>query len=295
MKQRLLNAIRDEALWEPGMRVAIAVSGGPDSTALAHLLQATVGVHRAELSVVHVDHGWSDASVGWAEHVRAFAERLGLPFHVERVACEPSETAARSARFRVFQALDTDRVALGHHRDDQVETVLLHLLRGTHGRGLRGMLPRRDRYVRPLLGFDRDELRAWCDRNGLATLDDPSNDDPRHLRTRLRRLVGALEQTRAGASDAIAHLAGIQAEENAFLEGLAARVELDRPSLVGAPRVLRRRRLRQWLDPITSGPLDAVLVAVERGRGVVELDSSRSVRVTGDRVELVLNAPAPLG
>lgn len=284
MKQALVRTIRERQLWEPGERVAIAVSGGADSTALAHLLRQTRGLHGGVLSIVHVDHGWSDASEAWAAQVQALAVTLDLPFQLERVACERSEASARAARYAVFEGLEVDRVALAHHRRDQVETVLINLLRG--GRGLRGMRARRGRYVRPLLDADPDALRSWCDRHGLAFVEDPSNTDPAFLRTRVRALLPALEEAREGAGAAIARAAAHHAEDDALLEALASELPLERVALASAPPPLARRRLRQWLEPVTAGPLDALLAAIQRGSGVVQVDGERRVRVSADRIVL---------
>lgn len=282
MKQQVIASIRRWDLWNAGDRVAVAVSGGPDSVAMLHVLHANRALHGAELSVVHIDHGWHEDSGGWARRVDALAVQLGLPCTIESVRCAHDEAAAREARYRVLDALPVDRVALGHHADDQAETVLINLLRG--GRGLRGMAPRRGRYVRPLLDATRDELRAWCSRHDLGFVEDPSNQDPRHLRTRVRELVPVLEGIRPGSSGALARLARNAALEDALLEELAAELPLETGPLAVAPRPLVRRRLRQAFEPITDGPLEALVDAVRARRGVVELPGGRRVRVTADRI-----------
>lgn len=282
MKQQVVEAIRRNALWEPGQHVAIAVSGGSDSQVLALLLQQTAGLHGGVLTVVTIDHGLHPDAPRWTERVEDLAARLGLPCEVHRVQVDGrSEAAARRARYAVFDALAVDRVALGHHRDDQAETVLLNLLRGTQGRGLQGMAPRRGRYVRPLLGFERADLRAYGARYGLEPVEDPANDDPDYLRVRIRHdVLPLLEQVRAGAIQALTEVGLRQAEDDAVLEELAAELPLTVRGLRSAPLALARRRLRQVLGNPTRGPIEAIMAAVQRGQGTVQLDSERWVQVS---------------
>ena len=293
MKQQVIAAIRRNQLWEPGQHVAIAVSGGADSQALALLLLATAPLHGGVLSIVTVDHGLDPASGRWIEVVAGLADHLGLPLQTHRVQVDGrSEDAARRARYAVFEKLSCDRIALGHHRDDQAETVLLNLLRGTQGRGLRGMAPRRGRYVRPLLGIGRAALRSWGELHGVQPIVDPANADPDFLRVRLRsEVLPLLEQIRPGATTALVEVGLRQAEDDAVLEGLAAQLQLTVASLGAAPRALARRRLRQALGDPTRGPIEAVLDVVDRGRGSVQLDGERVLRVADGH--LVLSGPDP--
>ncbi|MGE0711869.1 MAG: tRNA lysidine(34) synthetase TilS [Planctomycetota bacterium] len=195
------------ALLTPGARVVVAVSGGGDSTALLLALAAVRAQLPLELSVACLDHGWRSASEGAAEreHVAALASSLGLPCDAERVAAGSldgsREAGARRARYdflaRVAAARGARAVALGHTREDQVETVLGRILRGTSLRGLGGMPARRRLsrraacvwVVRPLLELGREEARAYLRARGVSWREDPSNADTSLARNRLRRHV----------------------------------------------------------------------------------------------------------
>jgi tRNA(Ile)-lysidine synthase len=172
--------------------------------ALLHLLHRTRDLHPWELRVVHVDHGLHPESGAVAERVAARAAALGLPCTVGRLSLpqDASETVAREARFAWFreqlERLPGAVLLTGHHRDDQVETVLMRVLRGSGPGGLAGMAPVAGRVIRPLLPFARAELRSYLEELGAEgggegggedAWDDPANRDPRHLRSWLRVLL----------------------------------------------------------------------------------------------------------
>lgn len=297
MRQQLLRAVRAHSLWAPGERVAVAVSGGRDSMALLHLLVATRGTHRAVLSAVHVDHGLHPESGRWAGFVRDWCQDREIPVQVHRVeVVGGSEAAARSARYAVFDALETDHVALAHHARDQAETVLLNLVRGTGPRGLGGMAFRRGRYVRPLLGTSTASIGRYAATECLTWVEDPSNSTDTPLRNRIRRhLIPALEALRAGAVDALSRSASIAAEDAGFLDDLASTLPLDLAALQQAPRPLARRRIRQLHPGLTVGQVEAVLAAIRAGRGEVQIGRTTSIRVVASGVRLHEASGSPSG
>ena len=179
----------------------VAVSGGADSVALLDLLAGIAAQRRLQLIVAHADHGIQPDSPRVATLVAALAARYACCCEIGRLELggEAGETAARSARYAWLEAtrkrLDADWIVTAHHQDDQVETVLLRALRGSAPAGLAGMASRsRNGVVRPLLGFTHGELVAHVRERGLDFHEDPANEDPRHLRSWLRRdLLPVLE------------------------------------------------------------------------------------------------------
>jgi tRNA(Ile)-lysidine synthetase-like protein len=178
---------------EPGPAL-VAVSGGPDSLALLDLLAALAGDHHLALIVAHVDHGIGANSASIAERVRAAAERYSVPFEIERLSLgsEATETVAREQRYAALRRIARRTGALhlvtAHHADDQAETVLMRLLRGSGPAGLAGMRSRPG-LLRPLLPFRRAELAQYLQEQGIEGWPDPANLDPRHLRSWLRAEV----------------------------------------------------------------------------------------------------------
>lgn len=216
-----------EAVHLPGTRIGVGISGGGDSVALLRLLLPLQESGRCAITVIHVDHGWRPESASEADWVRALAEAHGLPFRSETLPTAreksgsfTSEAAARAGRLAAFARIAReerlDAVALGHTADDQAETVLMRILRGTSLQGLAGIRPCSGlvidgvplRLWRPLLGRTRSDLRALLKALGQRWLEDPSNDTPRFLRNRIRaELLPLLEQLRPGMVGRICDLA----------------------------------------------------------------------------------------
>lgn len=239
------------------------------------------GSRSLDLVAAHFDHGLREESRREAEGVARRCRAVGVPCRIGRPEERPEATqeALRRARYRFLEEeadrLGADRVATGHQADDQVETILFRLERGTGLRGLRGIPERRGRVVRPLLGFGRGELQAWLEERGVSWLDDPSNRDPRWSRARLRsRTVPALEEAWGGPL----HLRLRQLSEVA---GRADRA-LDRRARTVLERALAGRggpwgeeafRLRR--DPLAAAHPEV------RARCVRILARRLDVRVTG--------------
>src|SRR5216117_4620585 len=190
----------------PGPGTAlVAVSGGADSVALLDLLHAAAAEHGLVLFVAHADHQIQPGSDAVARQVRDLAARYGLPFELGELGLGPgaTETAARRARYAwlgdVKRRLEARYLVTAHHRDDQVETILLRVLKGSGPAGLAGIAARaRGGLVRPLLPFTRAELAAHVAERALPAHDDPANRDPRHLRSWLRTALLPLLHERLG-------------------------------------------------------------------------------------------------
>jgi tRNA(Ile)-lysidine synthase len=176
-------------------RVLVAVSGGSDSLALLDLLAEAAGDFRLELVIAHVDHGIHPASAAVGERVRELAASYGLPSLDRRLelGSAASETVARAARYRALEAMrreaGADWIATAHHADDQAETVLMRVVRGSGPAGLAGMASRHGRLIRPLLSFRRADLARHVLSIGLLAWEDPANADPKHLRSWVRERV----------------------------------------------------------------------------------------------------------
>lgn len=188
-------ADRLTALTEEGAVCLLAVSGGPDSLALLDLLHRGTPIHHRHLLVAHVDHGIAAESAAVAATVMAAAEARGLRYVTTtlQLGASTTETKARLARREALRALASESgatvIVLAHHADDQAETVLLRLLRGSGPAGLAGMAPRNGPWVRPLLDIPRDRLAAHLTAVGITAWQDPANRDVRHLRSWLRQEV----------------------------------------------------------------------------------------------------------
>jgi tRNA(Ile)-lysidine synthase len=194
--ERFRAHLRTARLFTRPGPVVVAVSGGADSVALLDLLYGVAPELGLSLVVAHADHGIQSDSRTVGQSVGALATKYGLPFELGELHLGPdaTETAARRARYAwltdVRRRHRARYLVTAHHRDDQVETILLRVLRGSAPAGLAGMAARaRGGLVRPLLPFTRAELQAHVAARGLASHDDPANRDPRHLRSWVRQAL----------------------------------------------------------------------------------------------------------
>jgi tRNA(Ile)-lysidine synthase len=233
LKQEILASLKKQGMLRPGDRVGVAVSGGADSVALLLLLLELREKLGTVLSVVHFNHKLrGKASDADEAFVAKLAAKHGLEFHADHrdVAKMASrehinlEDAGRRARYQFFELLADDglitRVATAHTSDDQAETVLAHILRGTGLAGLGGIRPVAGRVIRPLLEFRRSELRAYLLARKQSWREDASNQDTSRMRARIReKLLPLLEKEfQRAAVEHLTTLARIASEEEAFLQ-----------------------------------------------------------------------------
>ena len=268
-------------------RFVVALSGGLDSTVVLHaLVRSSVpeGVR-----AIHVDHGLHPDSRIWRDHCRGACEALQVDFVDARVdarSCrgESPEAAARDARYGRLrgETASGDTIVTGHHADDQLETVLLQLIRGAGPAGLAGMprLARFDRgwLCRPLLGFRRSDLETWAGEQGLAWLEDPSNRELGYDRNYLRHeVLPAVTRRWPAAALSAVRSAGHCAEAvelmadlaDSDLQAITRGRNLAVPPLAGMSDARRRNVLRRWL----------------RGRGLAAPDASRMGAILRDVID----------
>ena len=284
-RSQALSSADIDALFDPFVRakaLLIAVSGGPDSTALL-LMAAEWSKRRGKprIEAATVDHGLRPESANEAKAVGEICARLGVGHRVlQWKGVKPTsrlQERAREARYRLLvdhaKAIGADALMTAHHADDQAETVLFRLLRGSGVAGLRGMdlTTARDgmTIARPLIGLKKRDLIAFANARGAPFIDDPSNTDPRFARTRLRALLGRLgeEGLDAGALDRLARRARETEEALAHLTAeVEARVGAEGPidarTLFAAPIAIAHRILTRRIA--AAGGRDASRIGLEK-------------------------------
>lgn len=316
LEQRVLRTLRAEALAPPGSHGVVMVSGGPDSLALLHLLHAAAGPLGLRLTVLHCDHGLRAESAAEAAWVAEQARALGLEtvtVRAEHLAGRHAGLQAEARAWRLAEAerLRTDRgadwIAVGHQREDHLETWLLKWLRGAHLLHLRGLEPRSGAVVRPLLAITRAELTAYLQARGLTWVEDPSNASPRYRRNRVRHeLLPLLEALSGGGLGA--HLDGLAEQGRALEAWLDAQLTaapppantpdapphwVDATALAALPAPLQAHALHGFVQARLPGELAHTHVrAVQRllaGGGnawTLHLPGRRRLRRLGDRLLL---------
>lgn len=208
--------------------VVVAFSGGLDSMVLLHAASSVATEAAIDISALHVHHGLSANADAWANCCGDLCEALGVPLTLRRVEVpsntgEGVEAAARRVRHKALADHSADWILLGHHADDQAETVLHNLLRGAGVRGAAAIPESRGRILRPLLGLTRDTLLAYARSHGLGWIEDESNADRRYTRNFLRLdILPAIAARFPRANEQLAAAAFRFSEANALLDNLAA-------------------------------------------------------------------------
>ncbi|AVL96169.1 tRNA lysidine(34) synthetase TilS [Microbacterium paraoxydans] len=297
-----------------GSTVVVAVSGGADSLALAAATAFEAAKVGVRATAVTVDHGLQQGSAEVAAETGRIAGRLGLEALVLRVEVDGDggpEAAARDARYRVLRdaagEIGARAVLLGHTLDDQAETVLLGLARGSGATSLQGMAPDREdddglRWLRPLLRVRRETTRAFCGAAELQPWEDPHNTDDRYTRVRVRRHVLPVLETQLGPgiAEALARTAEqLREDAEAFdemihetiediVEHAEAGISVSVAALAANPAALRNRIIRLVVDSEFGASLSraqtievARLVTDWSGQGPIDLPGCAAVRQGG--------------
>ena len=303
--------------------ILLALSGGADSVALFALLREYAKKHGAPLAAAHVNHKLRGAdSERDAAFCRALAEANGIPFYlleadVATLAAQNRrgiEEEARMVRYEFFGKLMRDRhiplLVTAHHADDNAETVLLHLTRGSGLRGLCGIAPVRDfedgKLLRPLLSVTKGEILAFCEEHELPYVTDVTNDDTDYARNRIRHeVMPALRRINPSVTESMARLCKNAARDNDFMEESAAAFlalhERDDGSipldpLKSAHPALAARVVARLLDALLDEPCsvhtEAVLRLVADGNPHASLDLGKNVRACIENGSLHLTTEA---
>jgi tRNA(Ile)-lysidine synthase len=331
LPKRVLRFIEEHELFRVSEPLIVGLSGGPDSVCLLHILASLKRTLGIKLHIAHLNHllrgAESDAD---AEYVAGIARDLGIPATIERRDVKAYqrehrlslEEAAREVRYAFFSnvaaSLSTGTVAVGHTADDQIETILMHLVRGTGIAGLRGMQPLSTlslpdgtqlRVARPLLDVRREETEAFCAAQGLSPRSDSSNYWPNQLRNRVRsQLIPLLREYNPDVEEALlrtaraadADLAHID-EEVSRLWGHVAReqpdgIAIDRSVFSSLHPALKRHLIRSALQrllgdlqDVESVHIESLLEAIAKPAGK-RLSLPRSLAFYGDYEHGLLTA-----
>ncbi len=318
LMDKVERTIREERLLAPQCAVVAAVSGGPDSTALLHMLHRLSHTWGFRLIAAHVNHQFrGPESDREAEQVAKFAAELGLPFEAVEIdvpayirsrSLNPQE-AAREKRYEflldVANRHRAEHIALAHHADDQAETVLMRIIRGTGSSGLAGIPVQRTergvKLVRPLLRVCKSELVEYCREQGLSYAQDSSNEQRKYFRNQIRldalpylrrynpRLPQALNRLAAAARDDEEFMrseARKRADQIVRME--AGRCDFSRKAFLEQPIALQRRLIKLILNYLALEEFSIEFVNLEHIRGSIARETPGTIKLdVGERIRLV--------
>jgi tRNA(Ile)-lysidine synthase len=289
---QFLDTVEQYRLVEPGERVLIGVSGGADSICLLDLFRVVAKRWRLELFAVHINHQLRQTAERDERFVKDLLESWGVNLSVVKVDVTNYayrhklgiEEAARALRYqryyRVAKQLKCNRVALGHNADDNLETVILNLIRGAGLRGLSGIPLRRDIFIRPLLRVRRDAIRNYLRAREINWVEDETNEDVRFRRNMVRQeVIPVLKRINPAVVENVARGAAIIAAEDMFLDflatrvlekvsrGVARRVIIDNQEFNSYNNVLKRRMIKVLLPQIDADATERLIFLIERNKG----------------------------
>ena len=315
LESRVLSLIREHNLLAGQQCLLVAVSGGQDSVCLLHVLAKLQTELKVKLHVAHLDHQLRGAeSESDARYVARLAKKLDIPCTIEkrdvkayraRHRLSPEE-AAREVRYtflsEVAQSIGTDRVAVAHTAGDHIETVLMHLIRGSGARGLRGLQPvslwqssgKGIVVVRPLLSVSREETAAYCRRRRLMPHLDTSNLDLLPLRNRIRlELLPLLQNYNPRIADALQRTSRLAGEALDFLDEECSRLKdgivrqqgdiflFDKAEFLKIPAVLQRHLLRLTIEEIMGNLNDIESRHIEQIMDALALSAGKTLTLPG--------------
>lgn len=328
LKEKVRETIKKFEMLSPGDRVVVGVSGGPDSVALLHILKELALQLKVSLSIAHLNHRFrGKESDRDAEYVQELALELGLPVIVESRDVSAFikkeglslEDGARRARYdffaRVVKRVKANKVALGHNADDQAETVLMRLLRGSGREGLGGIPPVRElkpgskvKIIRPLIEATREEIEKYLKENRVKARLDASNIEPIYLRNRIRlKLLPLLTKYNPNIKSILVRTAQILGEEDRYLERIVSQhlkrivkkgkegITLDIIKLSSLSLPIQRRILRETLGSIKGNKLDIQLAHIDdildllKARGRASLDLPGNILITKEYRKLSIH------
>lgn len=307
MLKKVQGYITKYDLIRPGETVVVGVSGGPDSVVLLHILNQLKERSDLKIHAAHINHGLRPEADSEEQFVKELCADWDVPLAAVKLDIgslaktyrKSVEEVGREERYlfmeELRQSIGADKIATAHHRRDQAETVLMHLIQGAGALGLQGMLPRRDRIIRPLLGISREEIIKYIEDKNLPYRIDSSNFDKNYLRNRIRlELLPMLEQSfNPRIEDSLCRLAEVIGEENRYWEDLIAtawdntvgtdmdgNLKADVNKLRQMPYALRSRFIHKMLgeaggERVSGADVERVSDLVER-RG-----PGKKVRVSG--------------
>ncbi|VAX33448.1 tRNA(Ile)-lysidine synthetase [hydrothermal vent metagenome] len=324
--KKVKQTIKKHSMLKGGERVLAGLSGGPDSVSLLHILNELREEWRLSLYALYVDHGLRPEKTPYEiDFCTELTERLKVPFSVKKVDVREFsdkenlgiQEAARHLRYLAFEEhafqVEADRIATGHNADDQAETLVMRLLRGSGPRGLSGIPPVRGMFIRPLIMVKRSEIEKYLDERGIGFVIDTSNLKQDYLRNRLRHeVMPLLKKYNPNLTGTLCRTANILREENEYMEiavtkslmRLISRKTGDKIELFISPlenmeKVILRRALIRAIEE-TRGLRGIGLEHIEEIISLIRTGSSGSriylpggLRVIKDYSTLIITSAAP--
>lgn len=238
MKNKVLDTIKKYNLIEDGDKIVLGVSGGPDSISMLDILNKikNEGLIKFEIVVAHINHMIREEAIEDEKYVQQYCQKNGIEYYCKRIDVQEiannnkigTEEAGRKARYDFFdeiiQKTNSNKIGIAHNKNDKVETVIMHLLRGSGLSGLKGIEPiREEKYIRPLIECDRDEIEKYCEKNKLEPRIDKTNFENEYTRNKIRNIVIPYikQEFNPNIIETVNRLSEVITEENDYMDKIA--------------------------------------------------------------------------
>lgn len=202
MKQKVLDTIRKYKLIENGDKIVLGVSGGPDSITMLDILRQLREGLEFEIVVAHINHMIREEAIEDEKYVQEYCKKNNIECYIKRIDVEKiantkkigTEEAGRKVRYEFFEEIlqktGSNKIGIAHNKNDKIETIIMHILRGSGISGLKGIEPKRDnKYIRPLIECERSEIEQYCEENKLEPRIDKTNFENEYTRNKIRNIV----------------------------------------------------------------------------------------------------------
>ena len=310
MYKTILDYVRRNQLFDRGDHVIVGLSGGADSVCLLVILNEMKREFDLKLKAVHVHHGLRGEEADRdSNYARELSEKLGVPFscvYVDAAGYAKDhgmsvEEAGRHLRYEIFEQerkqLNGTKIAVAHHGDDQAETILYNLFRGTGLKGLGGMRPKRENIVRPLLCVGREEILAYLSEKGISYCEDSTNNGIEYARNRIRKVIlpQVKEQLNRRAGENILHAGIMAAQADAYLEkqaenllknhgerkndktGSAIQCGIETDLLLNEDDIIKNYVIRRMIRIVNQSMKDITMIHVESAAALLFGPAGRQI------------------
>ena len=233
MKEKVIETIKKYKLIDIGDKIVLGVSGGPDSISMLNILNEIKNELKFEIYVAHINHMIREEAIEDEKYVQNYCEKNKIECYVKRIDVQQiantnkigTEEAGRNARYEFFEEIlkktGSNKIAIAHNKNDKVETIIMHLLRGSGVSGLKGIEPiRENKYIRPLIECDRQEIEQYCEENQLNPRIDKTNFENEYTRNKIRNIVIPYikKEFNPNIIETINRLSEVIANENNYIE-----------------------------------------------------------------------------
>ncbi len=327
LMKKVATTIQKYSMLTGGEKILVGLSGGPDSVCLLHVLTSLKDDFNLDLNAIYIDHGLRPHETETEiEFCKNLCERLCLPFTTQSIdvnsyAQEQGmnlQEAARGLRYRIFEEtayqIQADKIASGHTADDQAETLLMNLFRGSGKKGLSGIPPVRGKIIRPLILTKRTEIERYLDEGKIAFITDSSNLKKYYLRNKIRlSLMPVLKQYNPDIIDTLSRTAEILRDEERYFEVIVTktmmklisrktdvRIELFLSPFAIMDKVIMRRVLRRAIDEtkgirgISLIHIDDIIELIQKGNPGDRIYLPKGIRVIKEYATIILTSESPV-